>query len=121
MRLENIGNYLSHGMIHNRIMSHDDPDSTVIKMYFPNDPQIQVHQSRVQMCPDSLPPGYYWYGKRKHGPGHPLKKICKKFAQRNDALGQPPISDDNYQTEVSTKNRIDDDNNELVIDSQTNN
>ena len=28
-----------------RIVSHDDPDVTVIKMYFPDDPQIQVHQS----------------------------------------------------------------------------
>ena len=118
MRLENIGNYLSHGY---RIVSRDDPDLTVMKMYFPDDPQIQVHQERVQMCPDSFPPGFYWYSKMKHGPGHPSKKICKKLAQLNDVLGQPPISDDNYQTEVSTKNRIGNENNQLVIGSQTNN
>ena len=60
-----------------RIVSHDELDVAVIKMYFPEDPQIQVHQSKVQMCPDSFPPGFYWYGKRKYGSGCPLKKILK--------------------------------------------
>ena len=46
-----------------RTVSRDDPNVTVIKMYFPEDLQIQVHQSRVQMCPDSFPTGLYWYGK----------------------------------------------------------
>ena len=36
------------------IISHDDQDVTVIKMYSPEDPQVQVHQSRVQMCSDSF-------------------------------------------------------------------
>ena len=70
-----------------RIVSHDDQDVTVIKMYFPDDPQIQVHQSRVQMCPDSFPSGFYWYGNRKHGPGRPSKKIQKGLAQINTTLG----------------------------------
>ena len=50
----------------------------VIKMYLPDDLQIQVHQSRIQMYPESFSPGFYWYGKRKHGPGHAsIKKIQK--------------------------------------------
>ena len=69
-----------------RIVSRDDPDVTVTKMYFPEDSQIQVHQSRVQMCPDSFPPGFYWYGNRKHGPGHPSKKIQRNLTQINAAL-----------------------------------
>ena len=38
-----------------RIISRDDPDITVTKIYFPDDPSIQVHQSRVQHCSPSLP------------------------------------------------------------------
>ena len=37
-----------------RIISGDDPDITVTKIYFPDDPSIQIHQSRVQHCPPSL-------------------------------------------------------------------
>ena len=34
-----------------RIVACDDPDVTVIQLYFPQKPQIQVHQSRVKPCP----------------------------------------------------------------------
>ena len=75
----------------------------VIKMYLPDDLQIQVHQSIIQMYPDSFSPGFYWYGKRKHGPGHAsIKKLRQIFA----ALGQPLISNDNYQAEAATKTII---------------
>ena len=100
-----------------RIVSRDDPDVTVIKMYFPDDPQIQVHQSRVQMFPDSFPPGFYWYGYRKHGPGRPSKKIQKRLAQINATLGQPPINNDTSQAEKSTEDIIGDDHNQQSVDN----
>ena len=93
-----------------RIVSRDDPDVTVTKMYFPEDSQIQVHQSRVQMCPDSFPPGFYWYGNRKHGPGHPSKKIQRNLTRINAALDQPPMSDNNPESKASTGNKIGDNN-----------
>ena len=33
---------------------------TVKKIYFPDDPSIQIHQSRVQRCPKMFPQGFYW-------------------------------------------------------------
>ena len=57
----------------------DDPDVTVTKIYFPDDPSIQIHQSRVQHCPPSLPSGFYWYGTKRSKPGRPLKKILKQL------------------------------------------
>ena len=62
-----------------RIISRDDPDVTVTKIYFPDDPSIQVHQSRVQHCPPSLPSEFYWYGTKRSKPGRPSKKILKQL------------------------------------------
>ena len=42
-----------------RIISRDDSDVTVSKVYFPDDPLLQVHQLRVEDCPISFPCGYY--------------------------------------------------------------
>ena len=49
----------------------DDPDITVVKVYFPQDKLIQVHQTRVTPCPEHIPAGYYWYGRKKRSPGRP--------------------------------------------------
>ena len=38
------------------------PDITVVKVYKPQDGQINVHQTRVSLCPKEFPAGYYWYG-----------------------------------------------------------
>ena len=62
-----------------RIISRDDPDLTVTKIYFPDDPSIQIHQSRVQPCPPSLPTGFYWYGSKRSKPGRPPKQVLKHF------------------------------------------
>ena len=69
-----------------RIVARDDPDVTVKKVYFPDDPQIQIHLSptmptmpnhanhaHVQPCPSSFPQGFFWYGRRRSGPGCPTK------------------------------------------------
>ncbi len=54
-----------------RVVSRDDPDVTVVKMYFPQEPAIQIHQTRVCPCPVGFPPGYYWYGRKQHSSGPP--------------------------------------------------
>ena len=66
--LNKLGNYVScqqpwHGPY--RIISRDDSDVTVSKVYFPDDPLLQVHQLRVKECPISFPYGYYWYRKKR--------------------------------------------------------
>ena len=40
-----------------RIVSCDDPDLTVSKVYFLDEAHIQIHQMRVQRCPPSFPGG----------------------------------------------------------------
>ena len=54
-----------------RVVSCDNPDLTVVKIYFPQDGSIRIHQTRVTPCPDDFPAGYYWYGQRRHSPGQP--------------------------------------------------
>ena len=53
-----------------RVVSYEEPDVTARKVYGPQDP-IQVHRSRVTTCPDDLPPGYYWYGRKRNSAGKP--------------------------------------------------
>ena len=45
-----------------RVVDQHDPDVTVVKVYSPQDGQIQVHQNRVTPCPPELPSGFFWYG-----------------------------------------------------------
>ena len=61
-----------HGVVDKR-----DPDITVMKVYSPQDGQIQVHQSRVVPCPHEFPAGFYWYGSRRSGPGRTPKWVDK--------------------------------------------
>ena len=46
------------------IISRDDPDVIVTKVYFPDHPLMQVHQLGIKNCPISLPCGYYFYDKK---------------------------------------------------------
>jgi len=46
-----------------------DPDITVAKIYFPQEKQIMVHQSRVKCCPTNFPARFYWYSNNQRGQG----------------------------------------------------
>ena len=74
-----------------RLQRCDGPDATVVKVYFPQDGGIQVHQTRIQHCPD-IPAGFYWYGGKRSGPGRPPKwtsNIAEKGkAKQQKRLGQ---------------------------------
>ena len=52
-----------------RIVCCNDTDVTVVKVYFPSEGTIQVHQMRVCPCPPRLPAGFYWYGGNRSCPG----------------------------------------------------
>ena len=52
-----------------RIVHCDDTDVTAVKVYFPNEGTIKVHQLRVCFCPPRLPAGFYWYGGNPSCPG----------------------------------------------------
>ena len=52
-----------------RITAINEPDATLVKVYFPEEGPIQVHLSRVCPCPPLLPAGFYWYGGNRRCPG----------------------------------------------------
>ena len=73
-----------------RIISISDPDVLLAKVYFPQDRNIQVHQSRVKMCPPKFPSGFYWYGGRRRGPGRPPRWVSEVL----NALPDHPVTGD---------------------------
>ena len=58
-----------------RITDMDDTGVTAVKVYYPQDGTIRVHQSRVSHCPAEFPAGYFWYGDRRRKPGRPPKWV----------------------------------------------
>ena len=52
-----------------RIIAKREPNLTVRKVYFPEDPALTVHQLRVCPSPDMLPAGFYWYGAKRRSSG----------------------------------------------------
>ena len=68
-----------------RIVTHKEPDVTVVKVYRPQDTAIRVHLSCVAPCPSELPPGFYWYGAKRHSPGRPPKWVDNLLAKGADA------------------------------------
>ncbi len=72
-----------------RVVSRKDPDLTVVKVYFPQDRLIQIHQLRVQPCPPDLLAGFFWYGGKRSGPGRPRAKAPKKQSSRSSSAKAP--------------------------------
>ena len=52
-----------------RIICKQDPNLTVRKVYFPEDPELTIHQLRVCPSPSMLPAGFYWYGAKRRSRG----------------------------------------------------
>ena len=73
-----------------RILLKEEPDVTVIKVYFPQDQAIRVHLSRVTPCPSEFPPGFYWYGTKRHSPGRPPKWVQQLLSEDPSNESQEP-------------------------------
>ena len=69
-----------------RVRDSSDTGVTAVKVYFPDEAPIQVHQSRVSRCPRGFPAGFYWYGSRRAGPGRPLRWIEQLLSDSDGAL-----------------------------------
>ena len=54
------------------------------------------------MCPDLFPQGFYWYGKKKHGPGRPSKRVKEKLTEIHAVLDRSLVNDDRHQTEIAS-------------------
>ena len=88
-----------------RIISRDDPDLTVQKVYFPDDGSIQIHQSRVTRCPLKFPAGYYWYGNKRKGPGRPPKWVNDLLTTGEDRE-MPPSQTDLPETDIESQSEV---------------
>ena len=73
-----------------RVVSRSDPDLTVSKVYYPQEGEIQVHQTRISPCPPHFPAGYFWYGSRRHSPGRPPKWV-QNLLQSSEELVEPDM------------------------------
>ena len=58
-----------------RVTSCNQTNVTGVKVYFPRENSIQVHQLRVKPCPQDFPAGYYWYGTKPKDPGRPPRWV----------------------------------------------
>ena len=85
-----------------RITSCNDTNVTAVKVYFPRENPIQVHQMRVKPCPDGFPSGYY--GKRQ-GPGRPPRWVQTILS--GDAT--QPDDDSRIEDDATVEPSIDDD------------
>ena len=78
-----------------RVIARKDPNLTVIKVYFPEDPALTVHQLRVCVSPDMLPAGFYWYGAKRKSAGRTPAWLQRMLsvATVNDTAQQSTPSD----------------------------
>ena len=91
------------------IVSRRDPDVTAIKVYFPEERQIQVHQQRVAKCPPELVTGYYRYGIKKRSMGGTPKWV--KNLQKETELQKETDSPEgqNVETDYDDEDKAEDD------------
>ena len=75
-----------------RVMTHEEPDITADKVYFPEDKTIRVRLSWVAPCPTELPPCFYWYGIKRHSPGRPPKWLQRLLNE--DLMPEIPLNKD---------------------------
>ena len=69
------------GMGHHRVTQINDPDITVVKVFFPDDGPIQVHQTRACLCPEQLPARFYWYGGNRKSAGKVPRWVGRLLSQ----------------------------------------
>ena len=62
-----------------------------MKVYYPQEGKLRVHQSRVCVCPQEFSAGFYWYGGKRKGPGCPPKWV-DRLLQSGSADNTPPLS-----------------------------
>jgi len=82
-----------------RVTACNETNVTAVKVYYPREDAIQVHQLRVKPCPPGFPAGFYWYGAKRKGPGRPPRWVedvlagCEmstpRSRQTNDSAADP--------------------------------
>ena len=93
-----------------RVTQINDPDITVVKVFFPDDGPIQVHQSRACMCPEQLPAGFYWYGGNRKSAGKVPKWVDRLLSQGDvdpEAVDGPDIIREETLSEATPSDALD--------------
>ena len=93
-----------------RVTQINDPDITVVKVFFPDDGPIQVHQSRACMCPEQLPAGFYWYGDIRKSAGKVPKWVDRLLSQGDvnpEAVDGPDIIREETLSEATPSDALD--------------
>ena len=104
----------------------------IVKVYYPQDKQITVHQSRVKYCPAAFPAGFYWYGGRQKGLGNVPQWVQNLLSDANGSPDNNSVLEDNEPpseqlpedvvNETASKHVIDDESNEsdsVVVESES--
>ena len=109
-----------------RVTSCNETNVTAVKLYFPREDAIQVHQTRVKPCPEGFMAGYYWYGNKRKGPGRPPKWVVNILSDNvtDQGNGKRSLEDSSQlylaQNESENGNEPDADN-ELENENESNN
>ena len=84
------------------IVCCNDTDVTVVKVNFPSEGTIQVHQMRVCPCPPQLPAGFYWYGENHSCPGRIPQQLHQILENPLPIVGEESshVEDSNDQDDV---------------------
>ena len=69
-----------------------DPDVCASKVFFPQEGAIQVHQSRVKVCPPEFPGGFYWYGGKGPLPKRPPRWVTTVLEEVTTELEESSVS-----------------------------
>ena len=91
-----------------RVISIDDPDIILSKIYYPQHDPIKVHQSRVKHCPPDLSAGSFWYGSKRSGPGRPPKwteKLVRPDIDAEELEVQPNTASDSSDANTSSRHQ----------------
>ena len=86
-----------------RVTQRNDPDITMVKVYFPEEGAIQVHQSRVCLCPPKLSAGFYWYGGRRKSPRHLPLWLAKLLSEETEDPEVPDQSEDSVDEDIESE------------------
>ena len=70
-----------------------------MKVYRPQDGQIQVHQQRVTPWPIDIVSGFYWYGRKRHSPGRPPKWLEALSTEPSEELSAEKAPENQVEEE----------------------
>ena len=70
-------------------------------MYFPQDKQITIHQSRVKYCPVAFPAGFYWYGGNQKGLSKVPQWVQNLLSNGEDSPDSLQASDVDREEEIT--------------------